>query len=425
MCWKCSKPGCLHRHAEVAGSIGPESGTGGTGRPDGRVSTAVLALTAQVRAARVKTTRVKTALAASTLLATTLATSAMSGTAAAADVDSVEGVSPNGASSDLLIVLDADGNGYTAQHTLFSNGALLSLTLPDGVVADEVRFGGPERRTFATAWERSPSRLALWSGSALVRYRHRFSSSLIEESPGEFSLVVPSVPERLRIEDGQLNESAITWLLPAGSTLEGYTAANGSSDGWRTDENVLSYKQPGGRTVTLGISWRQGEPPPAICDEPCPSDIDRDGIPDERDVCLPSSARSVPEVTEPVDSFGCPFVDGQAREALELDDIRFASGQSYLDLAARRQLDRLVRALPTDESSIFEIGAHTDRIGKTRVNLRLSEQRAKAVRHYLMLRGVSPNRLRATGYGETRPLEKAGTREAARANRRIEIRRLD
>jgi len=409
MCWKCNKPSCRHRWHRLSSSTFPA----------------------------VTTVLVMAALALAGLLASP---------ATLAD-EPAGGASTSGGSSDLLIILDDDGKGYTAQHTLFSDGALLTLALPEGVTADDVRFGGPERRTFDTAWQQSPTRLALWSGSALIRYRHRFGVSLIEEQPGEYSLLARSVPERLRVEDGQLTESTITWLFPAGTRLEGFTAANGAADGWRSDGHLLSFTQQGGRPHVLGISWRRGGQRSPSCDDvddqaagtgildsdqaghageqPCAPDIDGDGIADHRDVCLATLDEEFHRAVDPVDTFGCALVDGKARDPLELDDIRFASGQSYLELAARRQLDRLAQALPADENSIYEIGAHTDRAGKYARNLKLSEQRANAIRHYLMLRGVSPNRLRAAGYGETRPLDRTDTAAAARTNRRIELRRLD
>ena len=54
--------------------------------------------------------------------------------------------------------------------------------LPPSGVADHVRFGGPERETFAAAQRRRPGRLALWSGSVLARYRHRYADALVSEA---------------------------------------------------------------------------------------------------------------------------------------------------------------------------------------------------------------------------------------------------
>ena len=55
------------------------------------------------------------------------------------------------------------------------------------------------------------------------------------------------------------------------------------------------------------------------------------------------------------------------------------------------------------------------------MNQRLSEQRANSVRQYLINKGVSPKRLSAKGYGESKPLEE-GTSESARTkNRRVQF----
>ena len=67
------------------------------------------------------------------------------------------------------------------------------------------------------------------------------------------------------------------------------------------------------------------------------------------------------------------------------------------------------------------VEGHTDDTGPEDVNMRLSQQRAESVRRYMIRKGVSPRRLEAKGYGESKPLE-SGTGDRARAaNRRVEF----
>jgi OmpA-OmpF porin, OOP family len=72
-----------------------------------------------------------------------------------------------------------------------------------------------------------------------------------------------------------------------------------------------------------------------------------------------------------------------------------------------------------------EIQGHTDSVGNDSYNLELSQSRADAVRNYLIIRGISPSRLTARGYGETSPIESNQTSRGRAANRRIEIIRTD
>ncbi len=69
----------------------------------------------------------------------------------------------------------------------------------------------------------------------------------------------------------------------------------------------------------------------------------------------------------------------------------------------------------------IEIAGHTDSVGSEMYNLRLSEARANAVRDYLIQHGISPDRLIAKGYGESRPIAPNTTREGRAKNRRVEF----
>ena len=107
-----------------------------------------------------------------------------------------------------------------------------------------------------------------------------------------------------------------------------------------------------------------------------------------------------------------------------LEAIKFTSGNSYLDVSARQLLDRVAHAMQKQPTVFYEIGSHTDNVGAAGLNQRLSNTRAEAVRHYLMLKGVDPNFIRATGYGEAYPVKDNSTPAGRRANRRIELTRI-
>ena len=88
-------------------------------------------------------------------------------------------------------------------------------------------------------------------------------------------------------------------------------------------------------------------------------------------------------------------------------------------------LDRLAEYLITESGSKFEIAGHTDSDGSDDANLQLSNDRAKAVKDYLIKRGVPAIQLIANGYGEKEPIADNSTKEGKAKNRRTEIRRLD
>jgi outer membrane protein OmpA-like peptidoglycan-associated protein len=105
--------------------------------------------------------------------------------------------------------------------------------------------------------------------------------------------------------------------------------------------------------------------------------------------------------------------------------VQFTFGSSELLPIGKRQLDELAMALGDSRlrNASFELAGHTDRLGDATSNLRLSLERANAVRAYLIeAHGVSPQRLQTMGYGYDRLL--LPSQPEAAANRRVEVRRL-
>ena len=72
-----------------------------------------------------------------------------------------------------------------------------------------------------------------------------------------------------------------------------------------------------------------------------------------------------------------------------------------------------------------EVAGHTDITGRHSYNMRLSQQRAQAVKAYLARRGVEPSRMVAVGYGPDQPIADNGTPEGRAQNRRVELRLLE
>lgn len=103
--------------------------------------------------------------------------------------------------------------------------------------------------------------------------------------------------------------------------------------------------------------------------------------------------------------------------------ITFEFGSDRLTPQARTNLSAFASALrsPALARYRFEVHGHTDAVGPAEKNQRLSERRARSVVTYLVSRGVSPGRLRARGYGESRPLMKNPKHPR---NRRVETRRM-
>jgi outer membrane protein OmpA-like peptidoglycan-associated protein len=113
-------------------------------------------------------------------------------------------------------------------------------------------------------------------------------------------------------------------------------------------------------------------------------------------------------------------------ESIELSEVvQFASGSDVLLPESEKLLDEVAAAL-NDHPEILRvrIEGHTDARAGTRYNKKLSRFRARAVRKYLISKGVKPGRMIGRGYGETKPLDSNKTREGRYKNRRVEFKIL-
>jgi outer membrane protein OmpA-like peptidoglycan-associated protein/tetratricopeptide (TPR) repeat protein len=110
--------------------------------------------------------------------------------------------------------------------------------------------------------------------------------------------------------------------------------------------------------------------------------------------------------------------------AYTVKDINYETGNYGLAPEGMQNLDAMVSMLTNNTKIIVEISAHTDNTGTPATNQALSQKRAQAVVDYLVAKGVDRNRLKAQGYGETKPVA-PNTSEAGRSkNRRTEFKLL-
>lgn len=103
------------------------------------------------------------------------------------------------------------------------------------------------------------------------------------------------------------------------------------------------------------------------------------------------------------------------------DGVTFATGSYSISPAFQATLDRVAQSLRDYPNSLIDVYGHTDTVGTTASNQRLSEERARAVANYLIGRGVSSSRIRWQGFGETQL--KIATADGVNEplNRRVEI----
>lgn len=172
-----------------------------------------------------------------------------------------------------------------------------------------------------------------------------------------------------------------------------------------TDADGINDEQDKCPTVA-GLARYQGCPIP---------DTDGDGVNDEEDKC--------PSRPGPASNQGCPEI---AREVIEkvnmaAKNVFFATGSYKLLAKSNKSLNEVADILKADESLMIDIDGHTDEVGSNESNLVLSENRAAAVRDYLISKGIAENRMKSTGYGEEKPIADNKTAAGRAKNRRTEM----
>jgi len=105
-----------------------------------------------------------------------------------------------------------------------------------------------------------------------------------------------------------------------------------------------------------------------------------------------------------------------------LDHVYFETGKSILKSDSYQELDELQEYLSIKENTVIEIGGHTDNVGETDANLKLSKNRAASVKSYLIKKGIKADRVLAKGYGESDPIADNNTENGRKLNRRTEVR---
>jgi len=234
-------------------------------------------------------------------------------------------------------------------------------------------------------------------------------------------------PKRAKDSDGD----GIVDSLDACPAVAGLAAFHGCPD---SDGDGIEDRLDKCPTV-FGVAAYAGCPIP---------DRDGDGINDEEDRC--------PDVPGVLAYKGCPVPDSDGDGINDLEDsCRFLKGsvknhgcpvmpdtiENQLRLAARNiyfennsyrllassfsALNEVVELLNKYPSLSISIEGHTDNIGTKSSNQILSENRAKAVKDYLISHGIKRDRVSSIGYGQERPVADNHTENGRLQNRRVEF----
>ncbi|MDZ7868676.1 MAG: OmpA family protein [Rheinheimera sp.] len=178
----------------------------------------------------------------------------------------------------------------------------------------------------------------------------------------------------------------------------------------------------GDHGVKVGLTYNFGAAPaaepapapePAAAPAPVVGDADQDGVTDDKDQCANTP------ITDKVDTVGCSiFTENSVSIAL---NAQFDNDSSVVKEQYHADIEKLATFLKRFPNTDVEIGGHASNVGTPAYNLALSQRRADAIADVLVSNyGIERSRVKAVGYGITKP-KAAGSSKAAHAiNRRIE-----
>jgi outer membrane protein OmpA-like peptidoglycan-associated protein len=108
-------------------------------------------------------------------------------------------------------------------------------------------------------------------------------------------------------------------------------------------------------------------------------------------------------------------------QKMVLENLYFEFDKAIILPESHVELDKLAALLLQKTQLKLHIYGHTDKVGTDEYNQQLSEERALAVRNYLLAKGVSRFRILTQGFGSSKPVSNKNNEEGNRLNRRVEI----
>ncbi|WP_069659911.1 OmpA family protein [Arcticibacter eurypsychrophilus] len=156
------------------------------------------------------------------------------------------------------------------------------------------------------------------------------------------------------------------------------------------------------------------------------ADEDKDGVADLFDKCPGTPEKTV------VDGSGCPLAERKPDVKVYITEedkkvvadaiknLEFDFGKTTIRETSFASLTR-VASLLINKNFSLKLSGHTDNVGSSASNTKLSKARAESVRQFLVSRGANASRVEATGYGEDQPIASNDTEAGRQKNRRVEF----
>ncbi len=192
--------------------------------------------------------------------------------------------------------------------------------------------------------------------------------------------------------------------------------ADTDGDGLADGQEVLRYKTDPSKPDTDGDGLTDGQEVNQYKTDPLKADTDGGSVYDGQEVANKTNpllpADDVPTLA--IQKF-------EVGKGIVLGGIVFARGNATLEPESEQTLIEVFITLKTNPGMSVEVRGYTDNSGKASANKLLSQQRAEAVRAWLVQNGIEPNRIAVRGFGPEYPVADNRTAGGRAKNQRIEF----
>jgi outer membrane protein OmpA-like peptidoglycan-associated protein len=167
------------------------------------------------------------------------------------------------------------------------------------------------------------------------------------------------------------------------------------------------------------------EPAPDVMSTPAPPPEEPQPPVAPTPEASPAPAQDVTVIPEPTPAVApkAPVPAKKLILSMGINDLPFGFNDTQLPRAHQARVKNMGRYLAKNQKSwkALIVSGHTDERGSNKFNMDLSMRRAETVRRLLIEGGLASGKVRAVGYGETKPLDRAHTEKAWAKNRRVEL----
>lgn len=177
-------------------------------------------------------------------------------------------------------------------------------------------------------------------------------------------------------------------------------------------------------SATASVSAPAEATAPSTTESPAPSPLPTTSVNPAPSTA--PSAPAAPSATAPAETPAAPAAPAAAKgdRILPKGNIAFQSGKATLESTPENDavLGQLKQYLEKNPNvTLMRIEGHTDNVGSAEANLKLSGERALAIKNALVAQGVAAERLVAVAFGPQKPVADNATEEGRAKNRRTEF----